>query len=101
MFVCALPPRAAKVIARILPRPVSAYNLSMTKTSLLGSVSGALNKGGLHRISTARKHLYFYLLLILGTIVVGNLRGMRENVSPIQGLSAQTDELKETISQLY
>ena len=73
----------------------------MTKTSFLGSVSSALNKGGFRQISVTRKHVYFYLLLILGTIVVGNFRGVREQVSSIKGETAQTDELKETIAQLY
>jgi hypothetical protein len=73
----------------------------MKSKSLLGSVSSKVTKGGLRQISTTRKHLYFYSLLILGTIVIGNFRGVQEESLSVKNEAAQIDELKETIQQLY
>ena len=53
-------------------------------------------------ISATRKHVYFYMLLILGAIAVGNLKGMREQLAPVQtGGASQVDEVKQMVQELY
>lgn len=73
----------------------------MQSKSLSGSVGSKITKGGLRQISRTRKHVYFYLLLILGTIVIGNFRGVREESLSVKNEAAQIDELKQTIKELY
>ncbi len=52
-------------------------------------------------LSTRRKHIYFYILLALITLVLGRIEALRSHPSPIQTQTAQVDELKTLVQNLY
>ncbi len=53
-------------------------------------------------ISTARKHIYFYLFLMLVPLAVSNIKGVWEHLAPVQTESvAQIEDLKEVVKALY
>jgi len=52
-------------------------------------------------LSSRRKHVYFYLLLALITILLGRMESLRSHASAIQAQTAQADELKSLVQNLY
>ncbi len=52
-------------------------------------------------ISTRRKHIYFYILLALVTLVLGRIESLRSHASPMQAQAAQIDEIKSLVQNLY